>query len=344
VFAFPPGDDGFEESATECGFNVYRPNVPRVLPPKQIKNNAEFLLTSPLAVSRFQRIISDADINIVHVNMPVNVHAAIAAARSDARLVWHFNDMSVPWPINRVTAIMASKLADKVIVAADCIAEYYFSGLNVEPKTVYAPVDVEQFNPEIIDTNESDRWGDTTVIGAVGNINPAKGYEYLLEAIPNVIDAAGEVSVMIAGARLETQEKYHDQLVNLVERLNIEDSVHFIGYQSDVPKFMSQLDIFVLPSVSEACPMVVLEAMAMEKPVVATAVGGVPEQLTDGVHGWLAESKNARALGAALSDAINSPEERIQRGKQARERVRQTFSLEKCVDRHEQIYRHVFQE
>jgi glycosyltransferase involved in cell wall biosynthesis len=114
--------------------------------------------------------------------------------------------------------------------------------------------------------------------------------------------------------------------------------VTFTGWRDDIPELLSLFDLFVLASVTEACPIVVLEAMAMECPVVATDVGGVRELIPGDDYGWVVPPEDHRALSTAISDAIAS-EPNKDRTTNARERVERLFSLETCVENHVAVYR-----
>jgi glycosyltransferase involved in cell wall biosynthesis len=345
VFLLPDGDDEFERMATEEGFDVRRPGLARMHPPTNVTANAAYLLTLPASVRRIRRVIEEEDIDVVHANMPVNFQTGLGASWSSAALIWHFNDTSMPWLLARIAARTASRLADEIVVAADAVDRYYFSESDVSTTTLYAPVDVREFDSNRVEPNpeslrdEFDVDLDRPVIGAVGNLNPVKGYEYLLKATRHVIDDYGPVTVLVAGHPPDTRSGYVQRLRELRSDLGLEDSVHFLGRRSDVPQLMALFGVFVLPSVAEACPAAVLEAMAMERAVVATDVGGVTEQITDGEHGWVVPPADPSTLGKAICDALESPDARRRYGERARRRAREIFSLERCADTHERVYR-----
>ncbi|WP_227379429.1 glycosyltransferase family 4 protein [Haladaptatus halobius] len=342
-FLLPNGTDAFEQRTVERGFDVYRPDLPRLRPPHRIGANARHLANLPSSTRQIARVFDAASADVAHVNGPLNVQAGIAAAADDVPLVWHFNDTSMSWPVTRIAAAVATRLADEIVVAADAVDDHYFSA-DSSHRTIYAPVDVNAFDPDRIDPSvdrlpeavnvDSER----TVIGAIGNLNPIKGYEYLLRATRRVVDRHGSVTVLIVGKRLETRAEYVRRLERLRSKLDLDGIVHFLGHRSDVAEMLALFDIFVLSSVAEACPMAVLEAMAMRRPIVATDVGGVSEQIRDGTHGWVVPPKESGSLATAVSQAICQSEERRRRGKRARRRAERVFSLARCADRHERAY------
>ena len=343
VFHLPDGDDGFERMAADEGFEVVRPGPSRLRPPPNVLANARFAAGLLPSVARLASAIERFDIDVVHASMTLSVPAAVAAWWTDTPLAWFFNDTGTPRPIARATAGLARAIADEIALAADAVGDYFFDE-TVPTRTVYPPVDLEEFDPATAgDSAPSVREelgvaDDVPIVGTVGNVNPVKGHEHLLRAIARVRDRVGPVVVPIVGKLLESRREYANRLRDLRDRLDLEDVVRFLGHRDDVPRLLSAFDVFVLPSVAEACPIAVLEAMAMESAIVATRVGGVPEQLADGTHGWLVPPAEPEPLAAAITDAIESPEARRRRGAAARQRAVAQFSVERCVERHRELY------
>lgn len=343
VFHLPDGDDAFEAMATDAGFDVLRPGPPRLYPLRRIAANARFVAGLGPAVRRLASAIDRYSIDVVHAGMTLAVPAALAARRSATPLAWFFNDTGTPWPLNRGVARLARATADELALAADAVSDHFFDG-SVSTRTVYPPVDTAEFDPETEPDagrsvrNELGVADDVPIVGTVANINPVKGYEYLLRAVARVRNRVGSVVVPVVGKRLESRQAYFDRLRSIRARLGLENTVRFLGHRSDVPRLLEAFDVFVLPSVREACPISVLEAMAMRTGIVATRVGGVPEQLDDGTHGWLVPPKDPDALATAILEALASPAERRRRGAAARSRAEAQFSVERCVDRHREFY------
>ncbi|QLD87465.1 glycosyltransferase family 4 protein [Natronomonas halophila] len=342
-FLIPEGDDAFDEVAAEEGFTTHRLPLPRPRSPPNLRANSRFVLSFRRTVTRIGSLIDTRDYDVVHANMPVNFQTALAAVRSDTPLAWHFNDTLTPTPIKQIAAYAGGRWADEIVVAADAVHDYYFDEATPS-RTIYAPVDLDTFDPDRIDIDETalrSNLGikpDLTIVGTVGNLNPIKGHEYLLRAIATLDEREYEVAVPIVGAELATRRQYLERLRSLRDSLGLSETVRFLGFRSDIPQLLSLFDVFVLPSVAEACPIVVLEAMAMQCPVVATAVGGVPEQLPDADHGWVVPPEDDDALADAIGEALNEPNERRRRAANAYERVVSEFSLTACVDRHEDLY------
>ncbi len=343
VFLIPNGSDEFTNLASDEGFDVLRPSLPRLYPPRDVIGNSRYLAGFFPAIHRIQDLLDEQNIDIVHASMTLNFQAVLAAYRHSKPLAWFFNDTSTPWPLTTVASQMATSMADEITVAADTVHDHFFSE-SVQSRTIYPPVNTAEFDPETVDQRDQslrDKLNvdkSVPVIGTVGNINPIKGHKYLLRAIASVQDQVGRVVVPIVGKVLDTRREYFEELKTLRSELGLDNVVEFLGRRSDIPQLLSQMDVFVLPSIKEACPMSVLEAMAMTKPVVATEVGGVPEQIVNGEHGWLVSPRDPTALATAITDVITTPKEARRRGEAARRRVKDRFSLKRCVDAHYQLY------
>jgi glycosyltransferase involved in cell wall biosynthesis len=116
------------------------------------------------------------------------------------------------------------------------------------------------------------------------------------------------------------------------------------GEIPDVDRVLVSADVFVLSSDSEGLPMSILEAMAAGLPVVATAVGGVPECVDDGVTGLLVPARDPQAFADALAALLEDPERRRAMGEAGRARARTSFALAAFVDAHAQLYRRLLAE
>lgn len=348
-FLIPSGKGEFADAAREIGATVHRMDIPRIRSPRLLRENIRFLTTFRKKTKDIGRLIEKEGYDIVHVNTPYNFQPAIATAKSDAALVWHFNDVLTPRPINKIAGSLANRYADGVAISCESAIDYF--GLSSEPLvTLYPPVDLERFNPDDHrDRGESIRSElgidpSTFLIGTVGNINPIKGYDVLIDAFDGVQDQFSDTKLIAAGSELDSQQRYNDRIHSRIREHELESEVEFLGWRSDIPEILSELDLFVIASRSETGPLVAFEAMAMECPLVSTKVGALAEQAVNGRHAWLVEPEDADALRRALVDAIDSQESRNQRTAHARRLVEETFSLDAAVENHCRLYRDTLQD
>ena len=171
------------------------------------------------------------------------------------------------------------------------------------------------------------------VIGAIGRLVWGKGFEYLIEAIPEIVRHMPDARFLLVGDGPRKQ-----RLEALSEELRVRDNVIFAGFRSDIKEILSAIDILVIPSLLEGFPMITLEAMAMAKPIVATNIDGITEQITDEVNGILVPPKNPAALAIAIIELFRNKERAQKLGLSARKKVEQEFSVEKMVAETERVY------
>ena len=172
------------------------------------------------------------------------------------------------------------------------------------------------------------------VIGAVGRLDIQKAHERLIEAARKLTDAGQDAIYLIVGEGVE-----RPRLESLARNLGLSDRVLLPGYRSDIKPFLAIMDLFVLPSRREGTPMALLEAMAMRKPVVATAVGGVPDVLTDGIDGIMLPESGVGGLSDALLRLLRDPALALQMARSGRRRVENEFSSRRMASRYEDMYR-----
>lgn len=173
---------------------------------------------------------------------------------------------------------------------------------------------------------------DCLVVGSVGRFEPVKGYDILLRAAGLLRTRQPKVQFLLAG---EGEEAPH--LKRLAEELQVDDRVFFPGWQQELPQVLSALDLFVLPSRNEGMGRVLVHAMAMGTPIVATRVGGIPEVLGEGETGLLVAPDDPAELAAAIERLLT---DRALAGKigEAGRRRASAYSADKMVADIESLY------
>ena len=197
--------------------------------------------------------------------------------------------------------------------------------------TIYNGIDLRAFRPgvEPLDGQKDlELPPGAQAIGTVGHLAPIKGLETLIEAAFLVRDRLPRAHFLIAGGAIyETHRRYARRLEELVRRRGLEERVHFLGFFSEVPRLLATLDLFVLPSRSEGFGRALAEAMAVGCPVIAAAVGGVPEVVRHGVDGLLVPPGDPRALAESIVRLMGDASLRNRLAEQGERRVREHFSL-----------------
>jgi glycosyltransferase involved in cell wall biosynthesis len=186
-------------------------------------------------------------------------------------------------------------------------------------------VDLDRFDPNRIDGRRDairERLGispERLVVCIVGRLVREKGYIELVHAVDKVRRTVPDVLVLVVGGALESD---HDdasiEIMQTVTDSGLEDQFKFLSFRSDVEELLYASDVFTLPSYREGLPVSVMEAMAMELPVVATNIRGARETVQDGVSGLLVEVGDVDALADALASLLVDKEKRREMGKQGR--------------------------
>lgn len=166
-----------------------------------------------------------------------------------------------------------------------------------------------------------------------GRLEEQKGHAVLFDALAEVRKRGLDFTLAVAG-----EGKLRGELEQLAEQLGIGNRVRFLGALDDVGPLLAAADAVVLPSLWEGLPLVLLEAMVRSRPVVATAVGGVPEAIDDGVHGALVPPGDALALADELERFHRKTERASRLGRAAGERVRRDFLWEAVAEGFEAVY------
>ncbi len=181
----------------------------------------------------------------------------------------------------------------------------------------------------------SARAGGKIVIGALGNIRPVKGYRHLLAAA-GTLPAEIDWELRVAGRTLD--ETCRAELRGLARGEALAGRVSFVGEAARPGEFLRGLDIFVLPSLAEGFSNSLIEAMAWGCPVIAAAVGGNPEVITDGENGFLVPPGDERRLAARLEELARDSVLRRRLGRAGRRRVAEAFSVEAMCRSYRELY------
>ena len=210
---------------------------------------------------------------------------------------------------------------------------------------LYNGVDCSRFS-KIVDTNLVESLGltpQTKVVGTVGRLQGEKDQKTLIEAFKllaqNPAMQGQDIRLLLVGDGPEDR-----RLKALVESLNLQENVVFLGARNDIPQIMDLFNLFVLPSLGEGISNTILEAMASGLPVIATRVGGNPELVIDGETGRLVPAGEPERMAQAMLDYLLEPATMLSHGECGRQRVLDVFSLEAMVARYTAFYDSLFKQ
>jgi N-acetyl-alpha-D-glucosaminyl L-malate synthase BshA len=281
------------------------------------------------ATFKLLRMIRKYEIDLIHAHyvMPPGLIAVICSMISGTKtaITIHGSDIFVlaGKPLLRSMIKFILKKSDYVFVVSDSLKDNVLKlgveGIENKLSITYNAVDVEKFRPDQTSTFKEEMKIDPQkpVVLFVGNLVWQKGVEYLIRA-KEFLSEDAEIIIVGYGPMSE-------ELKAIVEFENIE-GITFTGARTDVEKIMPAADVFVLPSLSEGRPTVLLEAMASGKPVVATNVGGIPEIVNDKI-GILINPEDPVGLAEAVDKILQDRKLQEKMSKAAREQAMKYSSV-----------------
>jgi len=206
---------------------------------------------------------------------------------------------------------------------------------------IYNGVDTEYFRKTIIKKSLFKEFGitkDTIVIGSISRFSLDKDYETLIKAFKEVVEVYPETVLLLVGDG-ETKK----QMVQLAQDLYLQKKIIFSGFRTDILDLLNLMYVFVLSTHTEGISIALLEAMATEKPVIATDVGGNGEIIEHKINGLLVAENDINGLKNAILFLLNNETERNRLSKEARQVVLRKFSLKNTVEQYEKLYNEFLQ-
>lgn len=268
------------------------------------------------------------------------VYAGLVGRLARRPVIWHLRvwrpDPKLDWVLAR--------LATWTIAISEAVRSRLRPWPAAYDRCAVVPngIDLESFIPFKDPTTVRESLGvppTARLIGTVGRLVRFKGHRDLLEAFARLRGSHPEIRLLIVGDGPE-----RDTITRGAQELGIAGNVHFAGHREDVADLLSTMEVFILPSLAEDFGRVVIEAMAMDRPVVATAAGGVPEIVLESVTGLLVPPADPAAMAQAVSTLLADPSRAQAMGRAGRQRVEKHYNLQRHAELVEAVYDEVLQE
>jgi glycosyltransferase involved in cell wall biosynthesis len=285
------------------------------------------------------RVTRGYGVSLIHANtLNTHISSRIAGQMLQVPVVWHVRR------INTFSILYRDLfLPDRVIFVSQAAMRQALGHSAAQPRAsvIHNGIDLASFRRVAGAYDEvRQEFGlglDSRIVGSVGRLDVGKGYEYFVEAARLVLESGLIAKFMIVG-----ENQYGDSYVNRIHRLvadlDLENQIIFAGFRTDVARLMSAFDVFVCPSVKDAHPRVVLEAMALKLPIVGTLSGGIAETIEDGSSGLLVPTENSSSLARAIIRFLSDSELASRIGRAAYNRVARDFSARTYVEQVERVY------
>jgi glycosyltransferase involved in cell wall biosynthesis len=289
--------------------------------------------TDVSAFVALRRLLRRRGASLVHTHSSIDSWLGGLAAKSLGRPVVRSRHVTIP-----IRRGLVYRLADRIVASgAEAARHVRDAGVPAERVlAISAGIDLEQFHPGVSGQRVRDELQLTgPLVGLVANLRGSKGHRYFLDAAREVLGAMPDARFLIVGGGVG-----FDDIARRVREMGLEREVLMLGFRRDVPDILAALDVLALPSIkSEATSQVILQALAVGTPVVATTVGGSPEVIRDGVTGRLVPPADGSALARAILDLLRDPERARAMARAGQADVRTSQSMDQIMTRVTALYR-----
>ena len=283
---------------------------------------------------------------LIHSNTSAVWGGALAASRLQLPHLWHVHELvTQPAFVRKLIAWMVAHRSTHVVAISQAVADHLLAdapALAGRLSVIYDAVDTERFSPEVDGSGLRQRWGvaaEEVLVGVVGRISAWKGQELFLRAFARAAREHPHLKGVIAGDVVPGEDWRREALQGLARELGVADRVLWPGYHDNAAELMAALDILVLPSIRpEPFGMVVIEAMAAGKPVIATAHGGPLESVVHGETGLLVPPDDPAGMAAGLVTLAGNKALRREMGARGRVRAETLFGFETHVRAFQELY------
>lgn len=304
---------------------------------------------------KFASIVKEIKADLIDANsVRAGLVASVSSLFHKIPILVHVRDCVPRNKIGILTRRIIARRALKIVTNSSYVAHHFALDGSMFGKieVVYNPLDLSTFDPDKVDSNQFKKMfkvnGSYPLLGVVGQISPWKGLVDVIRAMPKVLSSFSEARLLIVGEpKFDTVSARYDnvaylkELVSLVEELNLKKEVIFTDERSDIPEIMKAIDLLILASWEEPFGRALIEAMAMEKPVISTNRGGSTEIVKDGVTGALVSPKNPKMIAQAVIELVSKKKKSKEMGRRGRKEVEQRFNTDTYIAKMLNIYKNI---
>jgi glycosyltransferase involved in cell wall biosynthesis len=303
-------------------------------------NVASALIWQPL---RLVPLLRRERVDLVHLNNTITGNHPWMIAAQLARVPCVSHERGINERFQRTARMLARHLRAVICISKAVEGNFIARGLRdlklvtihngLDPAEMQVTRDAKEVRAELGVASNA------RLIGIVGNIKPWKGQDVVIRAMECIRDEFPEVVCLLLGDTPKDETGYRRDIEALIERLGLNHRVLITGFRSDVANYINLLEIQVHASISpEPFGRVLLEGMALGKPLIASNAGGVPEIVVDGRTGLLFEPQNANALASCLRQLLSDPARARVLGTAGRQRLETDFSINRSVAQVQELY------
>lgn len=300
------------------------------------------------AVSRITAYLKDVNADLIHAQLELgDILGGLAALRMRLPIVSTLHtmpsqDMSLKSRMHQEVEYFCLRHFFNMVISVSDEARQFHKEIGKLPDrktcTIYNGIDLSHFpvspqsNREAV-LREFNIPAASTVLITVAVLRELKGIQYMIRALPEILSVHPDLYYLIAGSG-----DFQSALMDEAARVGVSERVVFAGARKDVPALMSASDIFILPTLTEALPTVLAEAMAASLPILASRVGGVPEMVEDGINGKMVAPADPQQLANVCTDMLRDPDALVKMGLAGRQIVEEKFNVRVQVDKLQALY------
>ncbi len=292
-------------------------------------------------------LIKNKKVDVIHSHLDdTNVYANIIGTLSRKPVVATYHGMIGTWHIKNfkdsIKLAIVRHHAKYIVAVSDFLkAELVKAGgfKDNQMRRIYNGVDFDALEEKKEGSSlrtEFDLHDKSVLIGTIGNMEVWKGFDYLIKAAPLIIEKVPNAYFFIVG---EGKGKILNSIRALISSLNLQDRVLLTGFREDISSIIRQLEVFVLPSISEGLSIATIEAMALGKPVVVTDSGGPKEIVDNEMTGLIVPPKDSKAISEGVIRLLSDKTYAVKLGINGKIAVRNKFGIDENINRYADLYR-----
>ncbi|HRF55923.1 MAG TPA: glycosyltransferase family 4 protein [Campylobacterales bacterium] len=291
-------------------------------------------------INSYIKLIKSEKIDIVHLNTltPYYKYPGIAAKLTGRKTAWFVRENPEEKRCVRLGKYL-NFIADKIVTVSHDTAEHIYYASEAKLMTIHNGIDLNDFTP--IEPTKEDYVAlgldaDCEYLACVSSLEHRKGIFDLVRGFGLVEGEFENLRLLLVGVDPTKSKSYETELKKLIAELELEDKIILYGRSKEVKKILSVSLALILPSYWEGLSRAVLEAMAMEKPILASRAGGNPEQVREGVNGFLFEPQNPQDLALAIKKLIKSDATTL--GAESRRIAQKEFDIKETTSKIQKLY------
>ena len=303
-------------------------------------NNLQLMMK----VSAVARYVKEHQIRLIHAHLPwAGILARRVGKKCNVPVLYteHNKQERYHWGTRVMNLLTMNALSTIIAVSGDVATSIrkHKPGLRIPLQTILNGVNTDHFKRNDFNGKAvRDKWkisSEAPIIGTIAVFRFQKRLDLWMELAKKILDAYPETHFILVG-----DGPLKEQLRAKRDALGLSERIHMPGLETEVRPYLAALDVYMMTSIFEGLPIALLEAMAMECPIISTDAGGIKEVIRDKEDGFLCSVDHPEALVGQAGRLLADRDLRVKYGALARRRVQQGFSMEKMVKELEALYRH----